>query len=72
MVVFVSYTQSRPRLGLVGPIPRRDAPRRTGLLPLGQRADGPPSRRVAEPTSRRARKRQEFELPSSAPTPRTA
>ena len=41
-------------------------------MPLGQRADGPPSRRVTEPTSRRARKRQEFEPPSSAPTPRTA
>ena len=61
-----------PPAGCGGPIPCRDAPRRTGLLPLGRRADGPPSRRVAEPTSRRARKRQEFEPPSSAPTPRTA
>ena len=51
------------------PLPTSRLP---GRLPLGQRADGPPSRRVTEPTSRRARKRQEFEPPSSAPTPRAA
>ena len=57
---------------LGGAIARSNATPLPGRLPLGQRADGPPSRRVTEPTSRRARKRQEFEPPSSAPTPRTA
>ena len=68
----LSHThKAAPGSGCGGPIPCRDAPRRTGLLPLGRRADGPPSRRVAEPTSRRARKRQEFEIALSTPTPRT-
>ena len=66
--------QSQPRLGLVvgGVVARSNATPLPGRLSLGQRANGPPSRRVTEPTSRRARKRQEFELPSSAPTPRAA
>ena len=79
VVVFVSYTQSRPRLGLAvwrfgGPIPRRDThPGVRGFCHWAGEltAAKPPSRRADGPPSAQARKRQESELALSTPTPKT-
>ena len=59
----------RPPARLGGPIARCDVIPVPGSLPLGRWADEPPRRRVTEPTSRRARERQEDEPTSPAPEP---
>ena len=56
---------------LGGAIARSNATPLPGLLPLGRRADGAPSRRITEPTSRKARdERQAIELSSFTLPPR--
>ena len=56
---------------LGGTIARSNATPLPRLLPLGRRADGAPSCRITEPTSRKARERQTIELSSFTLAPRT-